>query len=135
SHPQSSVRGRLRIFRLTLTFYIPPYRHDGIPDKFIEGTAVLKNDVGHRAQVLIEMPDQFFRIRLLAQSSEAYDIGEQNRRRHARTFQRIEVAAGIFKNLFDQILGNVTFESASGTQLFHAFDDVINPESTAAAKQ
>ena len=81
------------------------------------------------------MPNQFFRIGFFAQSGESNNVGEQNRGGHARPFQRIEVAAGVLEDFFDQILGDVTLQRASGAQLFHPLDDVVDPERANAAEQ
>ena len=64
----------LRVLRLALAFYITPHRHNGVANKLIERTAVLKNNISHRAQVLVQMPDQFFRIRFLAQGCKTNDV-------------------------------------------------------------
>src|SRR3989440_1350672 len=133
-HPQSSIRGRFRIFGLSLALDVPPHRHDGVTDKFIERAVVLKNDIGHSAQIFIQLSDQFLRIGFLAQGRETDDIGKKNRGRHARTFARIEIAAGILENFFDQVFGNVTLEGASRAQFFPALNRVIDPERADATK-
>src|SRR5439155_8616919 len=129
------MRRRLRVLGFTLAFDVSPHRHDGVANELIESAVVLKNDIGHRAQVFIQLPDQFLRIGFLAHGGETDDVRKKNRRRHARTFERVVVAAGILQNFFDQILGNVTLERASSAQLFHALNRVIDPEGADATEQ
>src|SRR6266705_127126 len=75
--PRAACAAALASLATPLALDVSPHRDDAVADKFIECAVVPKNDVGHRGQVFIQLPDQFFFVRFLTQSGETDDVGEK----------------------------------------------------------
>ena len=71
-----------------------------------------------RLRYSIELSDEFFRVRALAQSGEADEVGKQHRHRLPRAFHRAVKAARILQDFLDQVSRNVTLERAARAQFF-----------------
>src|SRR6266404_33353 len=89
------------VFGHTLALHVPPNRHNGVADEFIERTSIFENHLDHMAQGFVQMSNQLLRIGLLAQSRETNEVGKQNRDGFARSAHAGVVTAGVFENFFD----------------------------------
>ena len=135
THSKRSVGAGFGILGYTLAFHVAPNRHDGVANELIERASIFENHAHHMAKVLIQMSNQLLGISLLAQSRKPNEIGKQDADRFARPTHAAVVAAGVFENFFDQILRNVTFECAPGSQLYHALECIIESEGAGATEK
>ena len=100
-HSQRRARATFRVLRRAKTAHVTPNSHDGVTDKFVEGSAIAENFRSHLREIFIELRDQRFRVGLLRQRRETNQVREQNRHRHAHPTKRAVVAVRVFQNFGD----------------------------------
>ncbi len=101
-----------------------PEGDDRIPLIFVDGPALLMNDIGHGREVVIEKRGERLRVQALGDAGESLQIGEKDGEHPSLTpqFQ----AVGIPDEFFDDRRAQVLLEGVLDKHLLTALRGIIN---------